>query len=184
MQEVSAGPRSDKSLAGGKESHAPRRRTSERETGLVLSVTELLPQDVERVDRHLPLNRLDQHVESESTYLIAWKDERPVGHAHIAWTGTQLDVPEIQDVFVAPEHRRQGIAKQLTHSAEDEARRRGWRSISLSVSRDGNAAARSLYEQLGYVDAGIDPVRVAGVITLRGRPVEVDDTLVYLTKAL
>ncbi len=119
-----------------------------------------------------------------STYLVAWDDERPVGHAHVAWVGTHLRVPEIQDVFVLPERRRQGIGTQLTDAAEQEARSRGWESISLSVSQDGNVAARSLYAKLGYVAAGIDPVRVSGVITLRGRPVEVDDTLVYLTKSL
>jgi hypothetical protein len=36
----------------------------------------------------------------------------------------------------------------------------------------------------GYVDAGADPVQVSGPIMLRGRPFDVDDTLVYLTKHL
>ena len=117
-------------------------------------------------------------------YLIAWEDAQPVGHAHLAWSGTHLGVPEIQDVFVLPEKRRRGIATQLTHAAEDEDRGRGWNSISLSVSQEGNAAARLLYAKLGYVDAGVDPVRVFGPIMLRGRPFDVDDTLVYLTKHL
>jgi len=38
--------------------------------------------------------------------------------------------------------------------------------------------------ELGYADARVDPVRVSGVIMVRGRPLEVDDTLVYLTKCL
>jgi len=150
----------------------------------VLIVTELRSADVELVDRHLPLNRLCQQVKDGSTYLIAWESDQPVGHAHIAWSGTHLELPEIQDVFVLPERRRRGIATQLTQAAEQEARVRGWDSISLSVSQEGNVAASLLYGKLGYVDAGRDPVRVSGVITLRGRPFEVDDTLVYLTKAL
>ena len=117
-------------------------------------------------------------------YLIAWEDAQPVGHAHLAWSGTHLGLPEIQDVFVVPEKRRRGIATQLTHAAEEEARARGCNSISLSVSQEGNAAARLLYSKLGYVDAGADPVRVSGPIMLRGRPFDVDDTLVYLTKQL
>jgi hypothetical protein len=52
------------------------------------------------------------------------------------------------------------------------------------VSQHGNGAARKLYAKLGYADAGVDPVRVSGTIMLRGRPFEVDDTLVYLVKAL
>jgi len=150
----------------------------------VIAVTELKQGDVEAVDRHLPLNRLDQQVEEQSTYLIAWEDDQPVGHAHIAWNGTRLGLPEVQDVFVRPEKRRHGIATQLTHAAEEQARERGWSSISLSVSEQGNAAASLLYAKLGYVDAGVDPVRVSGQIMLRGRPFDVDDTLVYLTKEL
>ena len=98
--------------------------------------------------------------------------------------GTHLGVPEIQDVFVSPEQRRRGIAAQLTHAAEEEARTRGWGSISLSVSQEGNLAATRLYAKLGYSDAGVAPVHVSGTITLRGRAVEVNDTLVYLTKPL
>lgn len=107
-----------------------------------------------------------------------------VGHAHVAWKATHLGVPEIQDVFVVPEQRRRRIAAQLTEAAEQEARLRGWDTISLSVSEHGNVAARHLYAKLGYADAGIDPVRVSGTIMLRGRPFDVDDTLVYLVKAL
>jgi GNAT superfamily N-acetyltransferase len=150
----------------------------------MLTIRELEAADLEEVDRHLPLNRLDQHAREGSTYLIAWEDDRPVGHAHIAWEGTHLGVPEIQDVFVLPELRRRGIASQLTHAAEDEARRRGRDHISLSVSQEGNPEATRLYEKLGYVDAGAAPVRVLGQISLRGRPFEVDDTLVYLLKEL
>jgi GNAT superfamily N-acetyltransferase len=151
---------------------------------MMLTVRELEAADVEKVDRHLPLSRLDQQDRERSTYLIAWEDDRPVGHAHMAWDGTHLGLPEIQDVFVLPELRRRGIATQLTHAAEEEARRRGWDRISLSVSRSDNPAAARLYAKLGYVDAGAEPVRVLGQITLRGRPFDVDDTLVYLAKDL
>jgi ribosomal protein S18 acetylase RimI-like enzyme len=85
---------------------------------------------------------------------------------------------------VLPELRRRGIASQLTRAAEDEARRQGWDRISLSVSQEDNPAARLLYAKLGYVDAGAKPVRLLGQILLRGRPFEVDDTLVYLVKDL
>jgi hypothetical protein len=52
------------------------------------------------------------------------------------------------------------------------------------VARRGAGGKRRLYDRLGYVDAGVEPVRVSGTIMLRGRPFEVDDTLVYLKKAL
>jgi len=150
----------------------------------VIVVRELTASEIDYVDRHLPLSRLDQHVEQGSTYLIAWENDEPVGHAHLAWNGTQLGIPEVQDVYVLPERRGRGIGTLLTRAAEDEARKRGWNAISLSVSQTGNREARRLYESLGYGDAGIEPVRVSGTIMLRGRPLEVDDTLLYLKKPL
>ena len=154
------------------------------QTRCVLRVAALRASEVETVDRHLPLNRLDQYAEDGSTYLIAWDDDRPVGHAHIAWQRTHVGVPEIQDVFVLPERRRRGVATTLTRAAEDEVRRRGWDRISLSVSAQGNEPARRLYDGLGYRNTGFAPVRTRGTITLRGRAVEVNDTLVYLEKPL
>ncbi|HEY6963314.1 MAG TPA: GNAT family N-acetyltransferase [Gaiellaceae bacterium] len=136
--------------------------------------------DLERVDAALPLSRLDQ----AQTYLVAWDGDEPVGHAHVAWQGTHLGLPEVQDVYVLPTRRREGVATALTRASEDAARRRGHARISLSVSRDGNPAARRLYEQLGYRDAAVDPVRVQGAILLRGERFEVDDTLLYLVKDL
>ena len=150
----------------------------------MVTIRELTADEVGLVDRYLPLNRLDQHAAEGSTYLIAWEDDEPVGHAHIAWRDTHLGLPEIQDVYVSPDRRRQGIATLLTEAAEAAARTRGCARMSLSVSADGNPAARSLYERLGYRDAGVAPVRILGVITLRGQPFSVDDTLFYLAKPL
>jgi GNAT superfamily N-acetyltransferase len=150
----------------------------------VVTVRLLKPSEVAYVDSRLPLSRLDQQAEQGSSYLIAWEGDEPVGHAHLAWEETRLGVPEVQDVYVVPERRSRGIATLLNDAAERAVRARGWDSISLSVSKDGNPGARRLYERLGYVDAGLEPVRVSGTIMLRGRPFEVDDTLVYLRKPL
>jgi ribosomal protein S18 acetylase RimI-like enzyme len=144
-----------------------------------IDVRELTPEEVERVDARLPLHRLD----GAQTYFVAWLGHTPVGHAHVAWTGTKLGVPEVQDVFVVPEHRRQGIATALSRSAERESVRRGHHRISLSVGVE-NGPARRLYERLGYGDAGLEPERVLGTITIRGAPFDVDDTLLYLVKDL
>jgi predicted GNAT family acetyltransferase len=149
----------------------------------VLVISELDAAQVAEVDRHLPLHRLDQRGD-ESTYLVAWEDDTPVAHARIAWSDTHLGLPEIQDVFVARDHRRKGIATALTEAAEAEAKRKGWGAMSLSVSQNKNPAARSMYNRLGYNAADAAPVRVTGLITLRGQSVEVDDTLIYMIKRL
>jgi GNAT superfamily N-acetyltransferase len=127
----------------------------------------------------LPLSRLG----GRGTYLVAWDDDAPVAHAHVAWTDTQLGVPEIQDVFVCGDRRRQGLGMAVTLAAERAAGARGHRRISIGTSID-NDAARRLYEKLGYRDAGAPPVRVQGTIMIRTGPLEVDDTIVYLVKEL
>jgi GNAT superfamily N-acetyltransferase len=144
-----------------------------------IDVRELTDEEIPRVDAVLPLHRLDV----AQTYLVAWDGDEPVGHAHIAWAQTKLGVPEIQDVYVLPEHRRRGIASALNHAAERLAAERRHDRISLSYGID-NLPARSLYERLGYADAGIPLQRLHETITIRGEPVEIDDTLVYLVKPL
>jgi GNAT superfamily N-acetyltransferase len=149
----------------------------------LIDVRPLTEGEVTVVDDALPLNRLDQWRLERSTFLIAWNDDRPVGHAHLAWDGTKLGVPEIQDVYVAEDARRQGVATALAHAAEAEALGRGHDRLSLSVGT-GNFAAQALYDRLGFANAGLEPERVLGTIMLRGEPFEVDDTLVYLVKRL
>ena len=149
----------------------------------MIEVRPLTEGEVAVVDDALPLNRLDQWRHEHSTFLIAWEEGRPIGHAHVAWDGTKLGVPEIQDVYVAESARRKGVATALTHAAEAEALGRGHDRLSLSVGT-GNFAAQALYDRLGFANAGLEPERVLGTIMLRGEPFEVDDTLVYLVKRL
>lgn len=138
----------------------------------------LADDEIAAVDAVLPLSRLD----SVQTYLVAWDGDEPVGHAHVAWEGGHVGVPEIQDMYVLPARRGQGIGAALVEAAERLAVERDYERMSLSVSEAGEA--RRLYERLGYGDAGVPPVRVKGTIMIRGEPLEVDDTLVYLVKPL
>jgi GNAT superfamily N-acetyltransferase len=147
----------------------------------VIEVRELDESALARVDAVLPLHRLDP--ERESTYLVAWEDDEPVGHVHLAWRGTKLGVPELQDMFVLPARRRCGVGTALTREAERLIAAQGQSHCSLSVSQ-ANPEARRLYERLGYMRADVPPERVRGTIMLRGEPFEVDDTLLYFSKAL
>jgi ribosomal protein S18 acetylase RimI-like enzyme len=52
-------------------------------------------------------------------------------------------------LYVDPAHRRQGLGRVLMHQAEQWARYRGDRQISLQVFHHNQPAIR-LYEQLGY----------------------------------
>jgi N-dimethylarginine dimethylaminohydrolase/GNAT superfamily N-acetyltransferase len=148
----------------------------------VIDVRLLTDDDRDRVDAVLPLSRLDARGE----YLVAWVDGEPVGHAFVAPPGRSLrfpELPELQDVWVQPERRRQGVATALSRAAEAEVAARGFDRLVLSVGED-NAPAWKLYEGLGFVDTKVEPVRVRGPITIRGRDVHVDDTLHFLVKQL
>ena len=144
-----------------------------------IDVRELTGPELALVDARLPLHRLD----NAQTYLVSWDGDEPTGHAHISWEGTRLGTPEIQDVFVLQELRGRGIGTELSRAAERLAAARGYDRISISASVSNDGALR-LYRRLGYRDAGLGPQRIAGTIVIRGKAVDIDDTLLYLVKEI
>ena len=101
-------------------------------------------------------------------YLVAWLGNLPVGHGLLKWDGSddepmssELDgCPDIEDLFVVPEHRSRGIGSELLSHAEILAAQNGYRQIGLAVAID-NPRAMSLYERRGYVDAGFGEHRTS-----------------------
>jgi len=64
----------------------------------------------------------------------------------------KLNIPEIQDLYVMPKYRRQGVAKQLIHFCEAQA---GTDTIGISVPVSAQyGGAQRLYSQLGYSPDG------------------------------
>jgi GNAT superfamily N-acetyltransferase len=143
----------------------------------MIEIRTMTPGDVEIVDRHLPLDRLDQ---PGGEWLVAWENETPVGHLHLDW---RADPPEVQNVFVADSHRRRRIASRLSEAAEERVRERGFDRIALDVDVDA-PGPRALYEKLGYRERGTPPRHVKGTIVLRGKPFSYDAVLIDLVKEL
>ena len=87
----------------------------------MVHVAELKPGEVERVDRRLPLNRLCQHQEEGSTYLIAWVGQEPVGNLCLqlegppnpAVRGRVVAGPELSALSVYEAWRDQGIGSTI-----------------------------------------------------------------------
>lgn len=84
-------------------------------------------------------------------YIVAEENGNIAGYA-----GTWLVINEahVTNVAVSGQHRRQGIGRLLMEKLMELARDSGMDSMTLEV-RVTNAAARQLYEQMGFVEAGI-----------------------------
>lgn len=65
-----------------------------------------------------------------------------------------LDEGSIDNIAVAPEQRRRGIARALLAAGEEEARRLALAFITLEV-RAGNEPAIRLYENQGFARVGL-----------------------------
>lgn len=76
------------------------------------------------------------------------------------WMGNAIDQCQgdrhshIFLLYVAPEHRRQGLGRSLMQTAEAWAKKQGDRQITLQVFVN-NAAALKLYNALGYCPQSI-----------------------------
>jgi GNAT superfamily N-acetyltransferase len=64
----------------------------------------------------------------------------------VPWPGTEPHRAWIQNVYVRPQFRRRGIAREIMRTLNDWCRTKGFQSVNLHASADG----RPLYEQLGF----------------------------------
>ena len=67
----------------------------------------------------------------------------------------RLNIPEIQDLYVSPDVRRQGMGEALVNECERRAREAGHTQIGIAVGlHAGFGAAQRIYVRLGYVPDG------------------------------
>ncbi len=83
-------------------------------------------------------------------FLVAVTEDKAVGYIGIQEIYGEGSVT---NVAVLPEFRRNGIAKALIEKALRDAEKRNCEFLMLEV-RESNAAARSLYEKLGFGAVG------------------------------
>ncbi len=91
--------------------------------------------------------------------VLAFDDDTPVGLINaIEGFSTFACQPlvNVHDVVVLPSHRGRGIAARMFAEVETIARERGACKLTLEVL-DGNAAARALYQRLGFTAYQLDP---------------------------
>lgn len=88
----------------------------------------------------------------ESRVLLARRNGEAVGFAQLYPMFSSVRMARIwilNDLFVLPATRRQGIARTLLDAAADFAREDGAAAIQLETTRD-NAAARATYRAAGW----------------------------------
>ncbi len=92
--------------------------------------------------------------------LLAVKDDKTVGYVLLNWNPRyqpfrRLNIPEIQDLYVTPDARRQGIGEALVAECESRARSKGCTQMGIAVGlHAGFGAAQRIYVRLGYVPDG------------------------------
>ncbi len=100
---------------------------------------------------HLFLRNRFEH--SQSVLYLAELEGQPVGFAQLFPTFSSVLMRRVfvlNDLYVAPQARRSGIATGLLKAAENHARALGAARLSLITAID-NLSGQSLYEACGWV---------------------------------
>jgi GNAT superfamily N-acetyltransferase len=92
--------------------------------------------------------------------LLAFVDDVVQGYAHLNFNPlyapfSRLAIPEIQDLYISPDCRCQGLGEQVILACERAAKNQGAEHIGIGVGISGDfGAAQRLYSRLGYQPDG------------------------------
>ncbi len=90
--------------------------------------------------------------QQDSIILLATEDSKPLGYIQLfpSWSSVSMHrVWILNDLFILPQARKQGIAKALMNAAKDYAIATNAIRIILATEVT-NKIAQSLYESMGY----------------------------------
>jgi ribosomal protein S18 acetylase RimI-like enzyme len=95
----------------------------------------------------------DYRNRADSTVLVAWIGEEPVGHIVLSthWNG----FAHVDELAVDATSRRNGVARSLLDVAQFWTRKRNLPGIMLETQNNNLAACR-LYESYGFIVGGVD----------------------------
>jgi ribosomal-protein-alanine N-acetyltransferase len=101
-------------------------------------------------DRPWSASEIAKLLHNQNAFALLDADPEPKGFA-LAWAAA--GDAELLTIAVIPEARRAGAGAALVHATGQAALARGAASLMLEVGED-NAAARGLYQKLGFEIAG------------------------------
>lgn len=106
-------------------------------------------------------DRCQERVElNELEIVVAIIEKQVVGYCLLNWVPKyaffkRLELPEIQDLNVEAEFRRQGIGAAIIDFCEKYALNKGHSEMGIGVGLDSSfGAAQRLYARLGYIPDG------------------------------
>ena len=136
----------------------------------------VVPDDLPKIEAAYPIlvgmpvnphwEQFQRQQKGQLTWLVAWSDDQPCGSVIVRWPGEpdertdqarSLGCAEIGGLDVDEAFRGKGIGRALMEQAEKLARSRSTELLGLEVT-DANpnqVPARSLYNRMGYEDAGL-----------------------------
>lgn len=119
------------------------------------AVSFLAPLPLERAEEWWRKTMSGAH--ARAIFLAARDEEGIAGTAqlHPAWAPNQPHRADVAKVLVDRGKQRMGLGAALMHAAEEEARRDGFRLLTLDAKRGG--AAERLYRRLGWTVVGSIP---------------------------
>jgi GNAT superfamily N-acetyltransferase len=103
---------------------------------------------------------LQEQIDKKRVVYLAFCDDQLAGYVHLNFFPAyapflRLHIPEIQDLFVHPDFRRQGIGERLIQICETLCVERNISEIGIGVGMLSSfGAAQRLYTRLGYSPDG------------------------------
>lgn len=128
--------------------------------------------------------------EGKRDILVAVIDDALVGYVFLNYYPRyqpfrRLGIPEIQDLFVNPQARRQGVGEALVLACEERARTRQCSDMGIAVGlHSGFGAAQRLYVRLGYVPDGAGVMYDRDAVHMGDMRIIDDDLTLMLIKPL
>jgi len=114
-----------------------------------------LAKDVDYFEGSLALQK-----KGSRQFLMATLEGEDAGYCLLNWKPKyalfqKLEIPEIQDLNVLREQRKQGVGTALIRHCENLAQEKGYKQVGIGVGVDSSyGAAQRLYVTLGYVPDG------------------------------
>lgn len=119
-----------------------------------VKIAQLIGQHLKNMGENSPLEsihalNLGQLKSKEITFWSVWEGEQLLGCGALKELDSQHG--EVKSMKTDPNHLRKGVARKVLQHIIEEAKRRGYRRLSLETgSMEAFIPARKLYESMGF----------------------------------